>query len=88
MEAGILIGYFAKRDEARGALRKLQRRGFRRAALVSKTADGEVRTWDPFLWRRAFGATLAFILFGTLAGVAFLGLHWREPIPGRELFLP
>jgi len=76
MEAGILIGYFAKRDEARRALRKLQRMGFRRAALVSKTADGDVRTWDPFLWRRAFGATLAFILFGVLAGVAFIGLHW------------
>jgi cyclic beta-1,2-glucan synthetase len=80
MEAGILLGYFAKRDEARGALRELQRRGFRRAALVSKTADGDVRTWDPFLWRRAFGATLAFILFGVLAGVAFIGLHWPEPI--------
>lgn len=80
MEAGILIGYFAKRDEARGALRELQRRGFRRAALVSKTADGDVHTWDPFLWRRAFGATLAFILFGVLAGVASIGLHWPEPI--------
>jgi cyclic beta-1,2-glucan synthetase len=80
MEAGILIASFAKRDEARGALRKLQRKGFRRAALVSKTANGNVRTWDPFLWRRAFGATLAFILFGVLAGVAFIGLHWPEPI--------
>ena len=80
MEAGILIGYFAKRDEARGALRKLQRRGFRRAALVSKTADGDVHTWDPFLWRRAFGATLAFIPFGVLAGVASVSLHWPEPI--------
>ncbi|MGD0458927.1 MAG: glucoamylase family protein [Terriglobia bacterium] len=85
MEAGILIGYFAKRDEARRALRKLQRMGFRRAALVSKTADGDVRTWDPFLWRRAFGATLAFILFGVLAGVAFIGLHWPEPILSEAL---
>lgn len=85
MEAGILIGYFAKRDEARGALRKLQRRGFRRAALVSKTADGDARRWDPFLWHRAFGATLAFILCGVLAGVAFIGLHWPEPILSRGL---
>ena len=85
MEAGILIGYFAKRDEARRALRKLQRMGFRRAALVSKTADGDVRTLDPFLWRRAFGATLAFILFGVLAGVAFIGLHWPEPILSEAL---
>jgi len=80
MEAGILIGYFAKRDEARGALRKLLRRGFRRAALVSKTADGDARRWDPFLWRRALGATLAFILCGVLARVAFISPHWPEPI--------
>jgi cyclic beta-1,2-glucan synthetase len=80
METGILIGYFAKRDEARGALRELQRRGFRRVALVSKTADGDVHTWDPFLWRRAFGGTMAFILFGVLAGVASISLHWPEPI--------
>ncbi len=85
MEAGILIGYFAKRDEARRALRKLQRTGFRRAALMSKTADGDVRTWDPFLWRRAFGATLTFVLFGVLAGVAFIGLHWPEPILSEGL---
>ncbi|MGO8733327.1 MAG: GH36-type glycosyl hydrolase domain-containing protein [Terriglobia bacterium] len=79
MEAGILIGYFAKRDEARRALRKLQRTGFRRVALVSKTADGVVRTWDPFFWRRAFGVTLSFILFGVLAGGAFVGLHGPKP---------
>jgi cyclic beta-1,2-glucan synthetase len=85
MEAGILIGYFAKRDEASRVLRKLQRKGFRRAALVSKTADGDVRTRDPFLWRRAFGATLTFVLFGVLAGVAFIGLHWPEPILSEAL---
>jgi len=80
MEAGILIGYFAKRDEAREALRKLQRRGIRRAALVTKTADGDVHIRDPFLWRRAFGAILAFIPFGVLASVASLVLHWPVPI--------
>ena len=86
MEAGILIGYFAKRDEALRALRELQRCGFRRAALVSKTADGDVHTWDPFLWRRAFGGTLAFILFGVFAGVASLILHSPVPILSGSLF--
>ena len=33
---GILIGYFAKQDEARKALRELARQGFRRTALVHK----------------------------------------------------
>ena len=32
MGCGILIGYFAKQDEAREALRKLARQGFRRTA--------------------------------------------------------
>jgi hypothetical protein len=79
METGILIGYFTKRDEARRAFRKLQRRGFRRAALISKTADGDVHIWDPFLRRRALGATIAFILFGVLAGAAATILQWPEP---------
>src|SRR4030042_2806849 len=76
METGTLIGYFAERDEARRALRELQRRGFRRAALVHKTEDGEVHIRDPFLWRRALGATLTAIVFGGLAGAASLVLHW------------
>jgi len=85
METGILIGYFAKRDEAREALKKLQRRGFHRAALVSKATDGNIHTWDPFQWRRIFGAAIAFILFGVLAGVTSINLRWPEPILGGVL---
>src|SRR4030067_3060279 len=85
MEAGTLIGYFAERDEARRALRELRRVGFRRAALVHKTADGDVHIRDPFLWRRALGATLTAILFGGLAGVASLVLHWPAPILSGSL---
>ncbi len=80
METGILTAYFTKRDEARGVFKKLQRRGFRRAALVSKNADGRVHTWDPFQWRRIFGAAIAFILFGILTGFAYISLQWPEPI--------
>ncbi|MEK6756938.1 MAG: glycosyl transferase, partial [Bacteroidota bacterium] len=78
MEAGILLSYFARQNEARGALRQLQKRGFRRAALVYKTADGDVHTRDPFLWRRALGVTFATLLFGGFAGVASLVLSWPE----------
>ena len=85
MEAGTLIGYFAEQDEARRALRELQRRGFRRAALVHKTVDGDVHIRDPFLWRRALGATLTAIVFGGLAGVASLVLHWPAPILSGSL---
>src|SRR4030043_920013 len=85
MEAGTLIGYFAERDEARRALRELRRRGGPRAAWVHKTADGEVHIRDPFLWRRALGATLTAILFGGLAGAASLVLHWPAPILSGNL---
>ena len=85
MEAGTLIGYFAERDEACRALRELERRGFRRAAWVHKTADGEVHIRDPFLWRRALGVTLTAIVFGGLAGIASLVLHWPVPILSGSL---
>jgi cyclic beta-1,2-glucan synthetase len=76
---GTLIAFFARRNEARSALRALQSKGFRRAALVHKTAEGDVHTWDPFLWRRTLGATMAFILFGGVAGVAYRVLHGPAP---------
>jgi cyclic beta-1,2-glucan synthetase len=82
LETGALIGYFAKRDEARRAFKQLQRRGYRRAALMSKTADGSVHTHDPFRWRRPIGAIAAFILFGALVGTASMSLHWPGPAPG------
>jgi cyclic beta-1,2-glucan synthetase len=85
MEAGTLIGYFSERNEARRALRELPRRGFRRAALVHETADGDVHTRDPFLWRRALGATLTAVLFGGLAGVASLVLHWQARVLSGSL---
>ncbi|MFA5812133.1 MAG: glycosyl transferase, partial [bacterium] len=61
MKTGVLIGYFAKQDEARAAFIKLQRKGFRRAAWVSKSAAGKVETHGPLLsvawiWRSRFGA--------------------------------
>jgi len=78
VEAGILISYFARQNEARRALRELERKGFRRAAFVHKTADGDVHTWDPFLWRRALWVILATILFGGFAAVVSLILPWPE----------
>jgi cyclic beta-1,2-glucan synthetase len=78
MEA-ILLGFFAQRDQARVALRTLQRRGFHRCALAHKAADGSVDTWDPFLARRAFWVTLAPVLLGSLVGALANGLSWAGP---------
>jgi cyclic beta-1,2-glucan synthetase len=85
VKAGILIGYFAKRNVALGVFRELQRRGFRRTALVHKTVDGDIHTWDPFLWRRRLGIILAAIIFGGLAGVASMSPYWPVPVLGRSL---
>jgi cyclic beta-1,2-glucan synthetase len=85
VRAGILIGYFAKRDAARRALKKLQRIGFPRVAVVSKTADGHIQTRDPFLRRQAFMATTAFIFCGVIAEAAAMSLQWPVPIPVGNL---
>jgi cyclic beta-1,2-glucan synthetase len=79
LKAGILTGFFVRRDEARAVLRLLARKGFRRVALIHKTADGRVHTLDPFLWRRALGVILTALLFGGLAGAASLVFHWSVP---------
>ena len=70
MGLGILIGYFAKQDEARKALRELARQGFGRTALVHKGTDGDIHIADPFLWRRALGVTLAACLSGGIGALA------------------
>lgn len=87
MGVGILIGYFAKHDEAHKALRELAKQGFRRAALVHKGTNGDVHTTDPFLWRRAYGVVLAAILSGGSAGVVFLLLHGLGLLPSGNFFL-
>jgi len=78
METGVLIGFYAKQDEARAALRELQRRGYHRAALVSKSADGRLHVYDPFLWRRALGMIIAALVVGSLVGVAYRVLQSPE----------
>ncbi|MGD0843068.1 MAG: glycosyl transferase, partial [Geobacteraceae bacterium] len=82
MGVGILIGYFAKQDEARKALRELARQGFSRTSLVHKGMDGDVHITDPFSRRRALGATLAACLFGGIGWIAALLRHWSQSLPG------
>ncbi len=82
MGVGILIGYFAKQDEARSALRELARQGFSRTALVHKGMDGDVHIADPFFRRRALGAILAAILSGGIGVIASMLRHWSQSLPG------
>jgi cyclic beta-1,2-glucan synthetase len=72
----ILVGYFAKKDEAQKAIRELAQRGFRRTALIQKGTEGDIHIKDPFLRRRALRLTLAAILSGGGGGLASLCLHW------------
>jgi hypothetical protein len=88
MKSGILTAYFVRRDEARKALRALGKKGFRRAALIHKTADGRVRTLDPFVWRRACVVAFLAALFGALAGAALLLFQWSWPGLSAALSIP
>ena len=81
MKAGVLTAFFVRRDEARRALKELSRKGFRRAALIHKAADGRVHTLNPFHRRRALGAILAGVVLGGLAGAAsFVRLPFTGPL--------
>ncbi len=79
MEAGALVGYFGNPDEARKAVAQLRRKGYPRVACARKHTDGSVHIMDPFVSRRAFGAVLAFILFGALASVVVSSLNPPDP---------
>ena len=80
MGLAILIGYFAKQDEARKALQELRRQGFKRAALLHKGTAGDVHIVDPFAWRRAFYVSLATCLSGSVGAAAVLIQHWLQPL--------
>ncbi|RPI73367.1 MAG: glycosyl transferase, partial [Desulfobacteraceae bacterium] len=79
MDTGILIGHFGKRNQARKAFSNLAGKGYYRAAWVSKSADGKVRTWDPLFRRRIFGGITGFILGGCVA--ALLAMNLVDPAP-------
>ncbi|MBK5276714.1 MAG: glycosyl transferase [Desulfuromonadales bacterium] len=81
MDVGILIGYFAQQDEARKALLKLARQGFRRTALLHKDTAGTVHITYPSLVRRSLGIILAAILSGGIGGSAALSLNWPKLLP-------
>lgn len=85
MGVGILIGYFAKHDEARKALWKLTRQGFNRTALVHMDTEGRVRITDPFLRFRALGTTMAACLFGGLGAAAAQLVQWPQSFALRNL---
>ena len=88
MNTGLLIAYFAKHEEARGALGILRRKGYLRTAWVSRRLDGGIHIGDPFRWGRFFGAAAAFLLFGCLAAVILMGLQWRGTIPAGSTSVP
>ncbi|MBU1546831.1 MAG: glycosyl transferase [Proteobacteria bacterium] len=88
MGVGILIGYFAKHDVARKAFRELARQDFRRAVLLRKGANGEVHVTNPFLWRRAYGVSLAVVLCCMLVGLASLVLNRLGLLADWQLFNP
>jgi cyclic beta-1,2-glucan synthetase len=88
MAVGILAGYYANEEEARSALTVLRRRGFRRVALLGKTAGGGVFTRDRFPRRRALGALMGGALLGVLAGIISVRLQWPTLIGNLSPLIP
>ena len=86
MAFGILIGYFAKKDDAHKALRELSRQAFRRTALIHKNKDGVVHIGVPLLCSRVFWIALAGTLLLAITGMSVLLLHWPKLIPLNHIF--
>ena len=85
MKTGILIGYYVNEQDARDALRKLRRMGYRSVASVSKRAEGDIHLVDPFGRRRIWEAAAAFILLGSIAAVISLKAPWQISPHGQTL---
>ncbi len=80
--SGILLSYFAKREEAGDALRKLKSKGFYRSAVLFRSSGGEVRSHDPFLRHRITTALVAAVLLGLLSAGASGIKGWPTPETG------
>jgi cyclic beta-1,2-glucan synthetase len=77
----VLIGYFARQDEARKSLRELVRQGYIRAALVHKDIDGGIHIVDPFLWLRTRRGILAGCFSGLFGCLIVLLRYWLQVLP-------
>ncbi len=69
MASGILISFFPKQADARTSLWELNKKGFRRAAILHRSPGGEIHIFDFFTWTRIIGLIVSILVF-TLA--AFL----------------
>ncbi len=81
MNDGILIAYFAQKNEARKALRELVRQGFIRTIMVHKETHGDVQTTVPFLRRRTFSIVIAAVIFGWCGSLAVPLLRLPARLP-------
>ncbi|HOI43337.1 MAG TPA: hypothetical protein PK523_10365, partial [Elusimicrobiales bacterium] len=70
--SGILVSYFSKPEEARAAFARLRRKGYERAAWISKSPEGRIRTHDPFAWLRLLSAIGSVAVVLSLAEAAFV----------------
>lgn len=87
MNSGVLTAFFSKREDARRAFRKLDRREFRRLALIYKTEEGVISIHDRFLWHRIFGTVFSAILFILLLGGPILLIHLTDTYVIKAGFL-
>ena len=72
----MLTASFAGQEEAAKAFRRLNKRGFRRIALLHKTPGGEIRARERFVLRSLVHALLGAAFFGAASFAASLLLEY------------
>ena len=87
LRAGLLLGYYARREDARSALQALRRKGFLRLALLHRPAEGKVRLIDPPRRTRAAFISLSGLLLGA-ASAAFSSRSSALPDERSTLLAP
>jgi len=88
VSSATLIGYFAKKDEARQALKDLAREDYRRAALLHKESDGTLQIADPFQRYRLLGILLCAALCGGVGWIVSLLIRLPQALQGYDLPAP
>ncbi|MCG3181695.1 MAG: hypothetical protein BIFFINMI_04094 [Phycisphaerae bacterium] len=74
-EPGILLCFYANREDADEAIRQLRRKRFRRAALIGSSADGKLSIDQITARHGALWGVIAGLLIGPAVGLVWMDLE-------------
>jgi cyclic beta-1,2-glucan synthetase len=72
MNAGLLLGYFSSKNDARRTIWMLEKNGLFKSALLYKDSSGQLKIFDPFIRRRFIGLLFFMLLFALFCGFSLL----------------